>query len=339
MGSLELEGQATNKVLDLSARNLDEIYGTLAQRPKFFTRIDEKPQHEQIPDQHPLWNAHRNFENGRKLAEQDSELMKNASNLAFVEQINKDSHIQPQLEWLMFGGALATKGVAKAFVLSHIGHEAGSIGGKLAIPGGIALGVAGAAFLTYELSDYLENSGRSEQFEKRLLENKDSAVARPDDIDPSLTQQAIKAADLLPEYVSRQIPSLRDIVDSNIAPVKAATYHYLLNSEVSDHKQELVDKALAHGNLNNQEYVDWAKKESAISLKYQVIQDSIFTSFGIAGGFYAGTKLGLGRYGGPAIGLLGAAGSLALSHLKTAAEESSSKATLFETRLIKQSYK
>lgn len=312
---------------------------------------DNPVTHPQIWDSHPLFHAHRNFRNGQERAKQDADLLRNASNEEFVNQINKDTKIGPHLEWLTFGGALATKGATKSFVIHHIGKETG-VNSKLALSAGLAMGAAGAAFLTYELADYVENSSRAKHFENRLLQNPDYVPGKPEESSaqrkissenekPAGTESVfpkldLPSIDLIPEYVTKNIPGLRQIVDTTLQPTLTRVSKDLLGSELRDRHIEAHEKALAQNHLSNSEFVKWADKESSKSFKSQLIQDGIFSAVGTGGGLYTGLKLGFGRYGVAAVALAGTAGAFALSKLKSSAESYTEKSDFYQARLLQK---
>lgn len=243
-------------------------------------------------------------------------------NIEFIKKVNEENTVSPVMEWGIFGGALATKGAAKAYVLSKIGTEMGAVG-KYAVPVGVTAGVVGAGFLTYEVAELVQNSGRASSFEKRLLAEPDARVRagqQPEAFDLDGSRKSI-------------VPGFRDVVNVGIAPIHSG-FHYLLSgTQLPDENQALVNKAIAHNHLSNKEYVNWAKQESGITLTRQIGRDAIFGGMGLGGGVYAAMKLGLGRYGAIGLAALGIASGIGLSHLKTAADERTQRATLYQTRL------
>ena len=312
--------------------------------------MDNPLTHPQIWDSHPLFHAHRNFRNGQERAKQDADLLKNASNEEFVKQINSDCKVGPHLEWLTFGGALATKGATKSFVIHHIGKETG-VNSKLALSAGLAMGAAGAAFLTYELADYFENSSRAQHFENRLLQNPDFVPAKALPASPEnkpigeskigesnsgMQTPELPSIELIPEYVSKNIWGVRQVVDHSLQPALTIVSRDLLGSELRDKHEEMREKALAQNGLSNAEFTQWAARESTKSTRSQLIQDGIFSTVGTGGGIYTGLKLGFGRYGVAAVALAGTIGALAMSRLKSAAESNTERAMLYESRLLQK---
>ncbi len=245
------------------------------------------------------------------------------SNSEFIKRVNEENTVSPLMEWGLFAAALATKGTAKAYVLSKLGGEMGAVG-KYALPIGITAGVVGAGFLTYELADLKQNSGRASAFEKRLLSDPAAKVTEP--------VPQLKPADLPDGAHNHIFPGFRDVVNTGMAPVHSG-FHYLLSGKFPDEKQDLIDKAIAHNHLSNEEYVNWAKQEDSITLTRQLTRDTIFGGVGLGGAVYAASKLGLGRYGVIGLAALGIAGGVGLSRLKTAADDRTHKATLYQTRL------
>lgn len=319
------------------------------------------PQQALTKNQLSIWQSNGNYKNDMENAEPDKELFKLASNSDFVARINKESQLSAGSEWLIFGGALATKGVGKAFVIRQIGHDAGPLG-KFIKPFGIVSGIVGAGFLAYELANYLENSERSKHFENRLLgeTGKQSGVSLSNEVSsdsgrawhaptettgsrraseshaqitPDLGSHTKITPDSATKNVTMKVPGVRNLVDAGFDPVNKAIYHYLLSSEAPDHKHELIGRALAHKDLDNREFISWVKAETARSAKYQLIQDSIFGTSSAAGGLYTGYKLGFGR-GSILVSAITAAAGLALSRLKTTAEENTDRADLYQARLL-----
>ncbi|MBX9720291.1 MAG: hypothetical protein K2X81_02755, partial [Candidatus Obscuribacterales bacterium] len=142
-------------------------------------------------------------------------------NSDFVRQVKIDTQISPAAEWSTFGVAVATKGAAKAFVLSKIGSDIG-VAGKLGVPAGIAAGVVGAGFFTYELANYWENSSRAQLFEKRLSENK---YARGNESGGVL--------DLKSPINDSRLPGFRDVVNLTVSPLIRA-YKHATGSQLQD---------------------------------------------------------------------------------------------------------
>jgi hypothetical protein len=245
------------------------------------------------------------------------------NNSDYVRQVKIDTHLSPVAEWSTFGVAVATKGAAKAFVLSKIGNDIG-VAGKLGVPAGIAAGVVGAGFFTYELANYWENSSRAQLFEKRLSEDKDARGTAGGGV-----------LDLKAPNYDNQLPGFRDLVNLTVSPLIGA-YKHVSGSQLHDRDQLALSKTLAQKSLTNEEFISWAKKETSVPLSHHLKQDGLFGGVGLAASVYTATKLGLGRLGTPALAVAGLGAALALSHIKTAEEVNQGLSELYAARLLTQ---
>ena len=251
------------------------------------------------------------------------------ADLSFVTQLDEHSRVRPSTEWLTFGAALATKGTARAFVLNKIGEDVAVVG-KAALPLGIAWGVVGAGFLTYELSEYLENSRKLGPLEDRLRKTDPAYLNSSDSI-------ANLPSDLFEKIVPGWMPGFRAVVDQGAGSL-GSMYHSMRNIEVPNYKQQIFEESLSKRSLSTEQYIAWAKSETSSSTKTLLAHDAILGGMSGVGAFYSATKLGLGRTAGGALVLAGIAAGVGLSRLKIAADESTQLSNLYKARLLRENY-
>lgn len=276
-------------------------------------------------DKHPFLDAIGRHRAGRSQAALDAINLKTATNSDFVERINEDCHVGPHLEWIPAIAAAATKAIAKGYVAGKVGENAGYAGKATGIAAGATWGIVGGLYVGYETSELLENSCKSKAFEARLLQTGPNSGPVP-------------AADViplpnLPNNVERQIPGVRDIVDTSKVWLRAKYYLTVNGTEPPAHNATVYERAMSQNSLGSADYIKWAKQESSYSPLGAATHHAVFSVPAYIGAAYTANKLGLVG-GSLPLKLAGVAVGLGLSWLGMRAHEETTLSELYSARLL-----
>jgi hypothetical protein len=298
--------------------------------------------HDGQMDRHPFLHAVRRHWSGREQASEDARALSTVKNSDFVERINDDSRVGPHLEVAMFVPPFLLKGTAKSVVIGLLGAHMGTRAKVLGIAAGWALGAVGGGYVAYEASEAMESSVKLKAYDERFNQFKKGSVITDDSdptplgLSPSITQGF---------GWERDIPGVRDIIDNSKDWFKEfpAVFHprddftqrrHDFIPKERQHELDTYNKVLTQRNLTDDQFRDWATKETEWTTKGLIAHNALFEVPALIGAGFVAREFGLGRKGTGLLMAAGVLGGYGLHWLGYKANHDTELANLYTARLL-----